>query len=317
MMRHFLTGDEPTREELGALLELARRLKRSRGLGRDALRGKSIIAIFEKPSTRTRVSLQVASHELGALCLATSPQELQLGRGETVEDTARVLSRYVHAIAARVFSHQSLERLAAASSVPVINALSDLYHPLQMLADLMTIEEAKGGVEGVAIAWVGDGNNVCNSLMIGAAKLGAEIRVATPRAYRPHVRAVEAAERACRLSGGKLLLTEEPEEAVRGADVVVTDTFVSMGQEAEAEERLRAFLPRYQVNEALLALAKPDAIFMHCLPAKRGYEVTAGVLDGPRSVVLDEAENRLHTSKALLLYLLAPDRARELLSATP
>lgn len=316
---HFLTGDELTPQELEGLLALAQRLKegRAKGLGRGLLEGRSLVAIFEKPSTRTRVSLQVAAHELGALCLSTSPQELQLGRGESVEDTARVLGRYVHAIVARVFSHRQLEALASASPVPVINALSDLYHPLQMLADLMTVKELKGGVRGKRVAWVGDGNNVCNSLMIGACKLGAEVRVATPVEYRPHPEAVEAARRACEASGGRLRLLQEPEEAARDADVVVTDTFVSMGQEAEAERRLKAFLPRYQVNEALMALARPDAIFMHCLPAKRGYEVSAGVIDGPRSAVLQEAENRLHTTKALLLHLLAPWAARELTPPMP
>ncbi len=230
--------------------------------------------------------------------------EMQLGRGETIHDTAKVLDRYVHAVMARVFRHEDLEELAGDARVPVINGLSDKHHPCQTLADLLTILQHKRRLKGLKIAYVGDGNNVCNSLLIGSAKTGLSITVATPDGYKPDSDAVRLAEDAAHETGARIEVVEDPEVAVGEADAVYTDTFVSMGMEKEKEERLRAFLPKYQVNQRLFSLAKPDAIFLHCLPAHRGEEVTDQVIDGPNSAVWDEAENRLHTSKALLTLLL-------------
>jgi ornithine carbamoyltransferase len=264
------------------------------------LKEKSLAMIFEKPSTRTRVSLEVAARELGAHALNLSASELQLGRGETIADTARVLSCYVHGITARVYSHNTVMQLAKYASVPVINALSDLEHPLQILADLMTIRQRFGQLEGVRIAWIGDGNNVCNSMILASAIMGMYIIAASPKGFQPKAEILEAA----RNLGGSPRLVLDPAEAARGADVLMTDTWVSMGDEAEEAERLRVF-GKYQVNIELLRLASEDAIFMHCLPAHRGQEITDEVMDGPQSVVFDEAENRLHTSKAVLERLMA------------
>ena len=230
--------------------------------------------------------------------------EMQLGRGETVADTARVLDRYVDVIAARVYAHATLQELAQYAKAPVVNLLSDSYHPCQTLADLLTMLQYKRRLRGSKLAYVGDGNNVCNSLMIGCAKTGASISVACPEGFRPAAEATRLAQEAAADTGSQVEITSDPETAVRGSDAVYTDTFVSMGMENEKDERLSAFLPRYQVNSSLFSLAKADAIFMHCLPAHRGEEVTADVLDGSRSAVWDQAENRLHTAKALLNLIL-------------
>ncbi len=258
--------------------------------------------IFEKPSTRTRASFAVAVYEMGGLPVVYSRDELQLSRGEPIKDTARVLSRYHDAIAARVYRHEELEELAAYSSVPVVNLLSDRFHPLQALADYMTILEKLGRLEGVKLAFVGDGrDNVFQSLAIAGLKLGVEVRVACPGPYAPDTRELE------RLAGevrGVLKVYEDPVAAVEGVDVIYTDVIVSMGQESEREQRLRAFLPRYRVTRELLEAAGGDVIFMHCLPARRGEEVEEEVLEGDRSVVFDQAENRLHTAKAVLAMLL-------------
>lgn len=302
--RDLLTLQDLTPEEIIGLIRLSAELKRDRKLFSGRLSGKSIAMIFEKPSTRTRVSLDVAVSELGGHPIYLRFDELQLGRGETIADTARVLSRYADLITARVRRHADLLELARWSDKPVVNALSDLDHPLQTLADLLTIWERFGRVEGVRIAWIGDGNNVCNSTLIGATKLGAHITVACPKGYEPDKRYLEWAEENARASGSRIEITDDPERAVKDADVVMTDTFVSMGMEAERERRLRDFLPRYQVTARLLELAKPDAIFMHPLPAKRGEEVAPEVIDGERSAVWDQAENRLHTAKAVLLSIL-------------
>ncbi|NOZ89506.1 MAG: ornithine carbamoyltransferase [Crenarchaeota archaeon] len=307
--RDLLSIGDLSPEELRMLVEYARSLKLRYYAGErviPVLRGMTIALIFEKPSTRTRVSMEVAALQLGATPLVFNRDELQLGRGEPVKDTARVLSRYVDAIAARVYSHRSLEELAAYSDKPVINMLSDLEHPLQAIADMLTILEKKGRIEGVTIAYVGDArNNVAHSLILAATKLGAHVRVGAPRSLWPLDRVRLAAERAAEESGGSLTLTEDPREAVRGADVVYTDVWVSMGEEALAEERRRLLRP-YQVNVELLRHAKRDVIFMHCLPAHRGEEVTEEVLEGPWSVVWDQAENRLHAQKAVLAMLLSP-----------
>ncbi|MDE1853122.1 MAG: ornithine carbamoyltransferase [Thaumarchaeota archaeon] len=306
MKKDFLTFSELTPADVKSILGLAGRLKsqRDRGLGSAVLGGRSVALIFEKPSTRTRVSFQVAVSELGGYPVSLSASELQLGRGETIEDTARVLSRYVHCVMARVNRHGDLERLAEASRVPVINGLSDLYHPVQVLADLLTLMEHKGRLKGLKVAWVGDGDNVCNSWAIAAALTGIEFVAATPKGYEPNKGALATASKLARGTTADIRLVSDPVEAVSHADCVITDTFVSMGFEAEGRRRKKAFIPKYQVTEQLMSKAKKDAIFQHCLPAHRGEEVTAEVIDGPQSVVFDEAENRLHTTKALLCYLM-------------
>ena len=304
--KDFLTLAELTPAELKVLLRLSGRLKKARSsrLGSSALKGKSVALVFEKPSTRTRVSFQVAVTELGGSAVSLSSNELQLGRGETVEDTARVLSRYVHAVMARVNRHSDLERLAVSSAVPVINGLSDLHHPVQILADLLTLQEHKGRLKGLKVGWVGDGDNVCNSWAYGAALAGINFVAATPAGYEPSREVFREASRMCERTGGSVLTVTDPKEATANADCVVTDTFISMGVEQEKEKRSRAFLPRYRVDGPLMSLAKRDAVFMHCLPAHRGEEVTEEVIDGEQSVVFDEAENRLHTEKALLCFLM-------------
>ena len=304
--KDFLILTELTPAELESILDLAGRLKaqRGEGLGSGALRGKSVALIFEKPSTRTRVSFQVAITELGGNPIVLSSNELQLGRGETIEDTARVLSRYVHCIMARVNRHEDLARLAKTSKVPVINGLSDLHHPVQILADLLTLKEHKKKLTGLKVAWVGDGDNVCNSWAYGAALTGIDFVAATPPGYEPSKDVIREASRMARATGGSVRVVTDPVEAVAGADCVITDTFVSMGLEEEKRKRIRAFIPRYKVTRALMAKAKRDAVFQHCLPAHRGEEVAAEVIDGPQSVVFDEAENRMHTEKALLCFLM-------------
>jgi len=264
------------------------------------LRGKTVAMIFQKPSTRTRVSFESAVSELGGHPINLSWNEMQLGRGETISDTARVLDRYVDVIMARVFSHHDLEQLAEFAEAPVVNGLSDKAHPCQILADLMTLKQYKRRLEGLKLSYVGDGNNVCNSLLVGCAKTGVSISVASPEGYRPDPNAVKFAKEAAQESGAHIEVTSDPVGAVENSDAVYTDTFVSMGMEKEKEERERIFIPRFQVNEELFARAKPDAIFMHCLPAHRGEEVTDAVIDGPRSAVWDQAENRLHSSKGVL-----------------
>jgi len=304
--KDLLTLAELSPADLGLLLDLSASMKRRRKTrsGASALKGKSVAMVFEKPSTRTRVSFQVAISELGGFPVSLSSAELQLGRGETVEDTARVISRYVHAVMARVNNHQDLEKFAKAATVPVINGLSDLYHPVQIIADLLTLREHGGRLKGLKVAWVGDGNNVCNSWLYGSALAGIEFTVATPVGYEPLASAVSKATDLARSTGGRIALVNQPELAVKGADCVMTDTFVSMGEEQEREKRARAFLPNYQVDERLMSQAKRNAIFEHCLPAHRGEEVSPGVIDGPQSVVFDQAENRLHTTKAVLCFLM-------------
>lgn len=262
------------------------------------LAGRSVAMIFEKPSTRTRVSLEVATGELGGRALYLSAGELQLGRGETISDTAMVLSRFVHGITARVFNHRTVEALAEHASVPVINALSDQEHPLQILADLMTMRERFGRLKGLKVTWIGDGNNVCNSMILAAAILGMKMTVASPDGYGPKQTILDRAQRI----GGSPTVLSSPNDAAQDADVLVTDTWVSMGDEAQEAERLRVF-SRYQINANLIRQASDSAIVMHCLPAHRGQEITDEAMDGPHSAVFDEAENRLHTSKAVIEWL--------------
>jgi ornithine carbamoyltransferase len=264
---------------------------------------RTLALLFEKPSLRTRVSFELAMRQLGGEALYLSPAEVGLGKRESVSDVARVLSRYVDAITARTFSHQTLEELAGSAAVPVINALSDREHPCQALADLLTVFEKKGELRGLALAYVGDGNNVAHSLMLAASLTGMDFRIATPAGYQVDQAILKRARDYAAASGGKVTCVEKPESVVNDADVVYTDVWVSMGEEAEADRRREAF-GGYQINEALFALAKEDAILMHCLPAHRGEEVSAEIIDQPYSVVFEQAENRLHMQKAILAMLL-------------
>jgi len=301
VMKHLLSISDLSTEELAEILELAERLKaeRYKGVVTDYLKNKSLAMIFELPSTRTRVSFEVAMTDLGGHALYLGWNELQLGRGEPIKDTARVLSRYVHAVMMRVRNHSTLEEFAAYSAVPVINGLSNLEHPCQVIADLLTIKEYKGSLEDVKVAWVGDGNNVCNSLILATALMGMEIVVSTPSGYEPDERIVKKAKEL----NANLTFEHNPVKAVKDADVIYTDVWVSMGQEAEKEKRLRDFGP-YQVNKKLVDVAREDVIVMHCLPAHRGEEITDEVMEGASSVVFDQAENRLHAQKAILLKLI-------------
>lgn len=306
--RHLLWLADYTSEEIRYILSTTAVMKERFYSGErviPVLAGKTIAMIFQKPSTRTRVSFDVAARQLGGHAITLNWNELQLGRGETIADTARVLSRYVDGIVARVFKHSDLEELARFSSVPVINGLSDLVHPVQALSDMFTIQEKKGRLEGLKLAFVGDGSdNVLHSLLLACSKLGVNITVATPKGYEPDKRVLSVAEEEAAKTGALVEVVRDPFEAVKGADVVYTDVWVSMGQESERERRLRD-LRDYQVNVELMKHAKRDAIFMHCLPAHRGEEVVDEVIDGRWSVVWDQAENRLHTQKAILALLIA------------
>lgn len=300
--RHFLGLDSTDGETLRRLIARARALKAARGTpagAGDALKGRMLAMIFEKPSTRTRVSFEVAMHQLGGQTLILTPGESQLGRGETTEDTARVLSRYVDGIMIRTSSHERLLALAASASVPVINGLTERTHPCQLLADIMTFEEHRGPIAGRTIAWLGDGNNVAATWVQAAARFGFALRLGCPAGHAPAPAALDWAI----TQGARVVLAASPEEAVRGAHLVVTDTWLSMADSTTKD--LAPFEP-YRVDERIMALADGQAIFMHCLPAKRGQEVCAAVIDGPRSVVWDEAENRVHAQKAILLWCLAP-----------
>jgi len=303
-MRHFLRLLDLSPEEAWSIVGEAERLAKQRDVLRRKperpLLGQTLALIFDKPSTRTRVSFTVAMHELGGQTVELDRQSSQLGRGEPIEDAARVLSRYLDAVAIRTHAHAIIERFAAFSSVPVINALTDDHHPCQLLADVLLLKQRFGELKDLVVAWVGDGNNVAHSWIEASALFGFRLRIATPKGYEPKAAIVAEAE----AKGARLWLGHAPEKAVAGANVVVTDVWASMGQEGEAEARKRIFAP-YQVNESLMAKAASDAIFLHCLPAHRGEEVSPEVLEGPQSAVWDEAENRLHAQKALLLFLLA------------
>ena len=298
--RNLLSLQDLTAAQVEHLLKLAAQVKAQPRKFRRALEGKTLALLFEKPSLRTRATFQIGMEQLGGRALYLSPQEIGLGTRESVPDVARNLSRWVDGIMARVFAHQTVVELAEHASVPVINGLSDLVHPCQALGDYLTLREHRGKLAGLTLAWVGDGNNVTHSLLTGAARLGVEMRVATPPGYEPSPAVVKAAQQA----NGCIRLTHDPAEAVAGADAVYTDVWTSMGQEAEAEARRQLFRP-YQVNGELMRRAKPQALFMHCLPAHRGEEVTDEVMESPNSVVFDQAENRLHIQKAILLALLS------------
>ncbi len=301
--RHLLTLYDFTKEELNQFLKAGEELKLKSKMGERTpiLSGKKLGMIFEKPSTRTRVSFEVAMYELGGHAIYLSSNELQLRRGETIADTARVLSRYLDGIMARVFSHKDLVELAKHSTIPVINGLSDMFHPCQVLGDLLTIKEKKGKLEEIKLTYIGDGNNVCHSLMIGGVKMGLKVIVSTPKEYQPDPEVIKMAKEGEKY-GGELHLIEDPIEAVKDSDVIYTDVWVSMGQEDSEIKKKR--LQPYQVNKELVKHAKEDYIFMHCLPAHRGEEVVDEVIDSANSVVFDQAENRLHIQKGILSLLL-------------
>ncbi len=303
--RDFLTLQDFSFEELRFMLDTAHDLKRKKKSGEPHryLEGKNLAMIFQKPSTRTRVSFEVAMNDLGGHALFLSSKDLQLGRGETISDTAKVLARYCDGIMARVFDHNDLIQLAEGADIPVINGLSDLLHPAQILADLMTIEEHKGKLQGLKLTYVGDGNNVAHSLLIGCSKMGMHVTIGCPEGYEPDPKIVEMAKENAKKWGTTIEIIHDPAKAVENADVIYTDTWVSMGQEEEQARREKVF-PPFQVNNDLLKHAKSDVIVMHCLPAHRGHEITDEVMDGPHSVVFDEAENRLHAQKAILSLLL-------------
>jgi len=297
--RHFLADDDLTPAEQSQVLDLAAELKKTRYDGPRPLTGKAVAVVFEKPSTRTRLSFEIGIAELGAHPVIIDAQSSQLGRGETIEDTARVLSRYVSAIVIRTFGDDRIKALAAASGVPVVNALTDGYHPCQVLADLQTIRERKGTTEGLVLTYLGDGaNNMANSYLLGGAMAGMEVRIGAPAGYQPDPAVVERA----RVFGTTIVVTDDAKAAAEGADVLCTDVWVSMGMTG-ADQRLQD-LKAYAVDEAALSLATADAVVLHCLPAHRGEEIAAAVIDGPQSAVWDEAENRLHAQKALLTWLL-------------
>jgi ornithine carbamoyltransferase len=303
MVRHLISIHDLAAAEVAGLFRLAADVKAQPGRHAARLAGKSLGMIFEKSSTRTRVSFEVGMVQLGGHALFLSSRDIQLGRGEPIADTAKVLSRYVDGIMARTFAHQTVVDLARFGSVPVINGLTDDLHPCQALADYFTLGEVFGELRGRKLAYVGDGNNMAHSLLFGGSKVGMDVAVASPAGYtvKPHY--VELARRDAAAAGTSILLTGDPREAVQGASCIYTDVWASMGQEAEAQQRLQAFRG-FQVDAELMAAAKPEAVFLHCLPAHRGEEVAAEVADGPQSRIFDEAENRLHVQKAILLWLL-------------
>ena len=296
--KDLLTLDELSPKEFAGLIDDSIKLKKELKKGnKPVLKNKTLTMIFQKPSTRTRVSFETGMFQLGGHAINLSSDDMQLSRGESIEDTAKTLSRYTNCIMARVYDHEMLEKLAESATVPVINGLSDSFHPCQILADFMTIKEKKKKLKGIKIAWIGDGNNVCNSMIYGAALSGASMSIATPKGFEPDAKVVKDAKKSTTIE-----LTTDPYVATKNADVIVSDTFTSIHN--IDKKRMKKFLPKYQVNDKLMKSAKKDAIFMHCLPAKRNQEVTSSVIDGKQSVVWDEAENRLHTQKALLAALI-------------
>ena len=297
--KNLLTLGELSQKEFSQLIDYSIKLKKElkKGSNKPLLKNKTLTMIFQKPSTRTRVSFEIGMLQLGGGAINLSSNDMQLSRGESVEDTAKTLSRYTDCIMARVYDHELLENLAEHSSIPVINGLSDTFHPCQILADFMTIKEKKKKLKGLKLAWIGDGNNVCNSMIYGCALSQIKMSIATPKGFEPSSKVVKEGK-----SSTQIELTSDPQKAIKNADIVVTDTFSSIHN--TDPKRNKKFLPKYQVNSKLMKLAKKDAIFMHCLPAKRGSEVTSEVIDGPQSVVWDEAENRLHSQKALLVFLI-------------
>ena len=304
-MKHLISLGDLKKEQIHNILKLAEKLKyqQKEGVQHHLLKGKTLGMIFTKSSTRTRVSFEVGMYQLGGNSLFLSSNDIQLGRGETIYDTAQVLSRYIDGIMIRTFSHKDVEDLAKYGSIPVINGLTDLMHPCQILADLQTVYEHKERLEGLKMAYIGDGNNVANSLIQGCAKVGMNIAVASPKGFECDSDIVYESKFDAKANGSEILLTEDPYEAIADADVVYADTWISMGQESEKETKIKTFMP-YQINTELFSKANEDAIFLHCLPAYRGYEVTEEIIDGPQSVIFDEAENRLHAQKAVMALLM-------------
>ncbi len=311
MLQDYLAISDLTPAEFGGLIETAAQLKKAwrRGKEKPLLENKTLGMIFQKPSLRTRVSFDMAMLQLGGHALYLSPQEIGLGQRESIADVARVLARYVDAIMARVFAHTHVQELARYSDKPVINGLSDYEHPCQALADLFTVYEHRGGLQGLKLAYVGDGNNVARSLMLACALSGMEFTIASPPGYHLNDESVTRAAELAAETGGKIHLLENPKDAAKEADVLYTDVWASMGQEHEATQRAAIFHP-YQLNAALVECAKPDVLVLHCLPAHRGQEITDHVIDGPHSVVFDQAENRMHAQKAILVELLNPDAVK-------
>lgn len=303
-LKHMLTLEELTPVDLDELIHLALDVKRDPAAYGTTLAGKKVALLFEKASTRTRMSFEVGVVELGGYPLFLSGSDLQIGRGEPITDTIQVMSRYVDALMIRTYAHETVETLATAGSIPIINGLTDTHHPCQVLADLLTIEETFGSRQGKVLTYIGDGNNMAHSLMLGGALSGMHIRIASPDGYTVEETIYNKAAALAETTGGSVTLYTDPIEATIEADIVYTDVFASMGQEDEAEERLAHFAA-FQVNDTLMTSAKDEAIFLHCLPAHRGEEVTANVIDGPQSLVFDQAENRLHAQKALMITLLA------------
>jgi len=298
--KDLLSLEEISAKELSSLIDLGIKLKQDfkKAKNKPLLKNKTLAMIFQKPSTRTRISFETGMFQLGGYALNLSANDMQLSRGETIEDTAKTLSRYVDVIMARVYDHKTIKDLAKYSTVPVINGLSNSFHPCQILADLMTIKEKKKKLKDLKVAWIGDGNNVCNSMILGCSKAGIDISVSTPNGFAPDKKVVSISKKSINVQ-----ITNDPLISVKNADVVMTDTFTSIHN--NDSERIKKFLPKFQVNSSLMKKAKKNAIFLHCLPAKRGNEVTASVIDGPQSVVWDEAENRLHSQKALLISLIS------------
>lgn len=305
LSKDFLTYEELSQSDVDAIIAKSAELKDNlkKGYREQSLSGQSVALVFDKPSTRTRISFEVGLFQLGAHAVVLNGQDMQLGRGETIEDTGRVISRYCDAIVIRTFEQEKLEKLAAAASVPVINALTDAHHPCQALADMFTIYEKKKMLAGLKLAYLGDGNNVLNSLMIAAATSGMNIAAACPAGFSPDIKVVKTAKKLAVETGSTVFITEDPMAAAKQADILYTDVWVSMGDEAERKKRLEALQP-YRIDEEIMSIAKVDALVMHCLPAHRGEEIDAGILDGPNSIVFDQAENRLHAQKALMFEMI-------------
>ncbi|QHS24502.1 ornithine carbamoyltransferase [Virgibacillus sp. MSP4-1] len=303
--KDFLTLNDYSKQEINRLLNLASDLKQlqKEDTRPKILEGKTLGMIFEKASTRTRVSFEAGIYQLGGSGLFLNTQDIQLGRGETIADTAKVLSSYLDGIMIRTYSQSAVEQLAEHAAIPVINGLTDRYHPCQVLADLLTIKEQKGDLSGLTLTYIGDGNNMAHSLMIGSAKMGMNVHIVSPKEFQPHSAITDQAQAIAEQNHCSVMVTQDIQKAVRNTDIIYTDVWASMGQEKEQKERSEIFSD-YQVNDSLMALANPEAVFMHCLPAHRGEEVTASVIDGEQSVVFEEAENRLHVQKALMVALM-------------
>jgi ornithine carbamoyltransferase len=304
--KDVLSLQDLSSKEILSIIELASKLKKQlkNGKSRQLLKGKIFGLLFQKPSTRTRVSFEAGVFQMGGNTIYLNTNDIQLSRGESIEDTARTLSLYLNCIIARVYAHTDVQKLSEFASIPVINGLSDTFHPCQILADLLTIQENKKELNGLNLAWIGDGDNVCNDLLLGSAKTGINMTAACPKGYEPLQKIVKMAKDEGERTGAEIIITEDPSIAVRDADAVITDTFISIGKDEERTSRQIAFFPKYQVNSGIMNLAKKDAIFLHCLPAKRDQEVTSEVIDGKSSVIWNEAENRLHVQKALMYMLM-------------